>query len=46
MLCEMMRAVVFPEAVDLVHEAVIPVEPEIKHDSVKTDLEGEDKPVD
>lgn len=39
-LGEMVCAVEFPKSVVLVHEAVVPVEPEVQNDSVETHLDG------
>jgi hypothetical protein len=40
MLGEMVGAVVFPEAANIMHEAVIDVEPKVEHDAVEANLEG------
>lgn len=45
-LRQVVGAVEFPEAVKLVHDAVVPVEPEVQHDTVQTDLEGKPGPAD
>lgn len=39
-LCEVVSAVVLPKAANVVHKAVVDVEPEIEHDTIKADLEG------
>lgn len=40
MFSEVVSAVEFPEEADIVHETVVPVEPEVEDDAVKPDLEG------
>lgn len=45
-LCQVVRAVELPERLDLVHEAVVPVEPKVEDDSVEADLYGQQVPVD
>lgn len=45
MFGEVVRAVVFPERVEVVHETVVPVEPEVKDDAVDADLERKPFPV-
>lgn len=46
MLGEMVGAMVLPEAGDVVHEPVVPVEPEVEDDAVQADLEGQPQPAD
>lgn len=41
---EMMCAVEFPEVIIIVHDSVIPVEVEVKHDAVKTDRDRKPLP--
>lgn len=44
-LGEVVRAVELPERVEVVHEAVVPVEPEVEDDAVDADFEWEPFPV-
>ena len=45
MLCEVVSAVEFPEEADVVHETVVPVEPEVENDTVEADLKWQHGPV-
>lgn len=45
-LGEVVRAVELPECLDLVHQPVVPVEPEVEDDAVQPDLHGQQVPVD
>ena len=45
-LGEMVGAVVLPEAADIMHQTVIPVEPEVQNDAVEADFEGQPEPTD
>lgn len=37
-LGQVVSAVILPEEADVVHEAMVPVEPEVEHDAVQSDL--------
>lgn len=45
-LREVVRAVVLPETADVVHQTVVPVEPEVEDDPVQADFEREPEPAD
>ena len=44
MFGEVMRAVIFPKTPHVVHQSVVPIEPEVEDDAVETDFEGEPGP--
>ena len=44
MFSEMVGAVVFPQIAHIVHQSVVPVEPEVEDDAVDADFEREPDP--
>lgn len=45
-LGEMVGAVVLPETANVMHQTVVPVEPEVQNDAVEADFEGQPEPTD